>query len=359
MIEISDIVARSVLGSHRRLLRVESWLDGELLDDDIPVDSGWEEVDRASAVPERVTLVVPRYGRDSTGARVDYTPTETRSPLAANGQRLRITLGVGKAFGAVEWITRGWFVLVSAIPRGNVIDVELGGLLYLISEARLINPAQPAGTFKSTIRSLVEPALTVEFDAALSDRSVPASINYDDDRLGALNAVLAAWPATADVTEEGFLYVTSTDDPTVPVLELTDGVGGTVVEKRGESTRVGVYNAVVFQGTTTDGGLVRGVAYDNTGPKRSGGPFNPLPVPLFQDSPLTTTQAQVDAAALSRLRTLRRTASTTYDVECVPHPALQAGDAVLLDGELGIVEASRLPLKSDGGTQSLAVRVAD
>jgi hypothetical protein len=243
------------------------------------------------------------------------------------------------------------------------VEVEAAGLLWKVQEARLVSPFQPSGTMQSTIRALVEPAITVDFDSALVDRAVPANSNYDDDRLGALSITLAAWPAVADVNSEGYLYVTTADDATDVSLALTSGIGGTVIEASGESSREGVYNAVVAQGTTSDGGLVRGVAYDTTGPKRYGGPFNELAVPLYFDSPLITTQAQANSAATSRLKTLKRSTSTSYDVEMVPHPALQVGDrltltdaALALDAVPVIVENTRLPLTADGGAMTLRVR---
>lgn len=358
MIEISDIAAASLLkGNQRRFLRVESWYDDQLLDDDIPVQAGVEDVDRSSNVPERVTLTVPRVAkRTFDGQRFDYTPGDLLSPLAANGQMLRVIVGIGVGYGNVEWLTRGWYVITEAESNEDEVKVEAAGLLWKIQEARLVNPLQPSGTFKSTIRNLVEPALTVEFDAALSDRSVPASVNYDDDRLDALTATLSAWPATADMTSEGFLYVTTADDPSTISLELSTGAGGTVIKKIGKSTRDQVYNAVVAQGTTSDGGLVRGVSYDLLGPKRSGGPFNELPVPFFFDSPLITSQSQATAAANSRLATLKRTTSQDYDVRMVPHPALEVGDRITVDGTPYIVEANKLPLTAGGGEQQLRVR---
>lgn len=358
MIEISAAAAGSLArGNQKRYLRVESWYDDVLLDDDIPVQAGTEKVDRALNVPEQVSLTVPRVAKRSfDGQRFDYTPGELLSPLSANGQTLRVIVGIGVGFGNVEWLTRGWFVITESEPDGDEVRVEAAGLLWKIQEARLVNPFQPTGTFKSTIQSLVEPALTVEFDASLADRAVPASVQYDDDRLDALSLTLAAWPAVADVTNEGFLYVTSADDPTEVSVALSTTAGGTVIERSGKSTRDGVYNAVVAQGTTTDGGLVRGVAYDTNGPKRSGGPFNELPVPLFLDSPLITTQAQATAAAASRLKTLKRGTSLEYDVKMVPHPALQAGDLIAVDGVQYVIEQLNLPLTAGGGEQQLRVR---
>lgn len=357
MIDITDVAAAALLrGNQRRYVRIESWLDDELLDDDVPVATGSLDVDRGSNVPERLTFSVPRYDRG-----VDYTPVGELSPLAAAGQRLRLQVGVGLQAGFTEWLQIGWFVLTDAEPRGEQIDVQAAGLLWLIDEARLVNPLQPSGTIVSTVRQIIEPALTVVVDPGLTDRSVPSTVNYDQDRLGALNATLDAWPASAEVTNEGYLSVVPAGDPAVSVLTLTDGDGGTVVQARGTSSRTGVYNAVVAEGQSSDGQVVRGVAYDGTTPTRYGGPFSPLPVPFFFDSPLLTTQAQAQAAAVTRLITLLRSSSQTFDVEMVPHPALEAGDRITLSTELygtfdAVVETLKLPLTADGGAELLTVR---
>ncbi len=353
MIPISSAAAASLLrGNQKRSVRVESWYDDQLLSDNLPVEGGKEDVDRSSNVPERVTFTVPvRAGG------VDYTPSDLLSPLAANGQLIRVSLGIEIGFEEIEWMQRGWYVITESEVRGDAVEVEAAGLLWKIDEARLVSPLQPSGTFKSTIQALIEPALTVEFDPSLIDRAVPASVNYDEDRLGALQTTLDAWPATAEVTADGYLLVSPVGDPSTSVVSLSTGPGGTVIKKVGKSTRDGVYNAVVAEGQTADGNVVRGVAYDLNGPKRSGGPFNELPVPLFFSSPLITTQAQANAAANSRMLTLKRSLSFTYDVTMVPHPALQAGDRVTLEGEDGVIEKLSLPWTAGGGEQSATIRM--
>lgn len=355
MLELSDRARASLLhGNQRRYVRVESWYDNELLlDDDIPVVSGVEEVDRGSNVPERVRLTVPRQA-----GGVDYAPTELLSPLAANGQILRVQIGINLGVDLIEWVQRGWYVIVGSETRGDTVEVECAGLLWKIQEAGLVAPIQPCGTFETTCRLLVEPALTVRTSDALADRVVPLSVttSYDNDRLEALNATLRAWPAVADVTSDGYLLIDTADDSEDVSLELTSGQGGTVIERTAASTREGVYNAVVASGTATDGGAVRAVAYDLNGPKRSGGPFNEFPVALYYDSPLINTVAEATAAAKTRLQTAKRGTGITYDVEMVPHPALEVGDRVTLDGVHGIVEKLTLPLTPGGGSQRIFVR---
>lgn len=357
MISLTD-AALSVLGrSFKYFVSVESWLDGELLAESVPVVAAMEETDRSLRVPERVTLTVPRLDRG-----VSWSPVMADHPLAANGQRLRVQLGVGLDSSRVEWLQRGWFLIQDATVDGDEVQVDAVGLLALVDEARLVSPFQPTGTLVSTLRALVEPALTIMVDDALSDRSVPSDINYDEDRLGAVLELLDAWPADAYVNPAGFLSVMPPDEEGDPVLALTDGVGGTVIRASGSSTRDGAYNAVVARGTDPDGAQIQGVAFDNsTGPKRYGGPFNPLPVPSFFSSPLLTTVDEATAAARTILTRIQRTTSTEYTVSMIPHPALQVGDMVSLttddlDAVSCIIEALSLPYTPDGSAQSLRVR---
>jgi hypothetical protein len=344
MLELSDIATSVLQGSNfKYFVRAESWLGDELLATDIPVIRGTETVDRSLNVPERVSLTVPRIYDG-----FDFSPYEDDSPLAANGQRLKIEVGIGVGFGQIEWLQRGWFLVVSSNVNGDTVEVKCWRMMTWILEGRLINPFQPSGTLTETVRKLVEPALTVRFDSALVDRSVPSGINYDDDRLASLNAVLDAWPAVGYINNEGDLYVTATAVDPTPVLTLSTEADGTVIEAVGSSSREGTYNAVVARGTASDGTTVQGiVAYDTTSARRYGGDFNPLPVPYYFESPLLTTAAQATAAARTRMDNIMRQTAKSYEVTMVPNPALQAGDVVGLEtsniSDVGTVEAISLP----------------
>ena len=335
MITLSAKATSALTRSYRPSLSVSSWLGGELLAEDVPVQDASEEGDRSGRVPERITLSVPRRDRG-----VDWSPGEdAEHPLAASGQRLRVTLAVEG-----EYFARGWFLVTRSAPQDDVIDVECQGLLRLVDEARLVTPYQPAGTMTSTLRGLVEPALSIIVDSALVDRAVPTGINMDEDRLGAVLELLDAWSADAYVTPDGYLSVLPATRSLTPVLTLSSSTG-TVVTAVGTSTREGAYNAVVARGTASDGGQVQGVAYDTsaTGPKRYGGPFNPLPVPFFFPSPLLTTVAECNAAALTVLARLQRRAGRELLVTLVPDPRIQLGDVISVDGTICSVEGLTLP----------------
>ncbi|GFH34284.1 hypothetical protein SCWH03_04980 [Streptomyces pacificus] len=346
MLEMSPDALSVVQGSHSIYIRAESWLDGELLAAEIPINSGGEERDRSAAIPESVRLNVPRRDRG-----VSWEPIEPDHPLGAFGQQLRIDYGVDMG-GHIEWINRGWFLITSSETDGDTVAVQAEGLLTLIDEAKFVGPFQPAlgDTLASVSRALVEPALTIAFDGSLVDRPVPQGMQWDTDRLGALREVLGAWPADCRVTEDGFLAIEPLVDTGPPVLSLTDGVGGTVMRWQGGASRDGAFTVVVAQGEDADGGQIQGVAYDDdeTSPFRAGGPFSPLPVPHYHQSPLLTTVAQCRTAAATTLRRLRRSASRKLGVSMVPHPGLMTGDVVSATGagltsQPCMIEALSLP----------------
>lgn len=361
MISLSAEATSILTGSYVYYVAAESWRDGILVADEIPIASGGEEVDRSLRVPERATFTIPRYADG-----VDWTPSTDDAPLAANGQRLHVKLGVGLSQGRVEWFARRRLLIQESDADGDSVQVSAVGLLSLIDEARLVSPYQPNANLSNALRGLLEPALSVLIDAALSDRATPAAVNWDEDRLGAVLEVLDAWPAQGSVDPEGYLRIGAVTQSTAPVLAITDtGSSATLIESAGSSTRDGAYNAVVARGTQSDGAQIQGVAYLTTGPKAYGGSFNPLAVPKFFSSPLLTTIAQCNAAAATIAARLARENNREYKVAMVPHPALQEGDVVSLTssplglaGVLGTIERLTLPYTpSDGGMPAMSLTV--
>lgn len=324
MIEISSAgrAFQADSSSFRWEIRAESWLAGVLLHDDIPIDTASEVSDRTSSVPERLTFTVPR---EVDG--FNWSPEDDEAhPLAPYGQRVRLLLGVEIARGTIEWTQRGEYLISSAEPDGDLVRVTALGLLALVEEARLVSPFQPSGTLKSVLRKLIEPALTVIFDPALTDRSVPSGVNYDEDRLGAVNELLAAWPAEMRMDGNGFLRVFPSVTPTVGQSVLI--LQADFIDYQGNVSRGGVVNCVVARGTASDGAQVQGVAYNYTGPHRINGPFNALPVPEFFASPLLTTVTQCRAAANTRLARIKREQRRPIKVNTPPVTFLQIADVV-------------------------------
>lgn len=349
MITVSDN-ARAVIdsGTYTYDVRASAWLGDRLLAEDVPIAAGSEESDRSLRVPERVVLTVPK--RDDRGN--DWTPTEDDSPLAANGQTLKISLGVGIGVDGFEWFQRGEFLIQQTRESGESLEVTAVGLLYLVQEAGFIGPFQPSGTFASTLRTLVEPAVHVNLDSAPDDRSIPSAINWDTDRISAVYSLLDAWNAVPRMHELGYLEINPESTPTTPVVRFSDAAGGTVITAVGSSDREGGFNVVVATGTGGDGTEVRGVAYMNRGPwAYPGGTANPLPVPFGYASPLLTNPFQCQiTAALVLARKKREAMSRRFEITAVPDPTIQLGDPVELDtvhvsGLLCTVEKLTLPYR--------------
>ncbi|MEU6552122.1 DUF5047 domain-containing protein [Streptomyces sp. NPDC046915] len=349
-----------IQGSYTMTMRAESWLDGQLIADDIPVSDGSESRDRSLAVPEQISLTIPRREHG-----YNWDPgTDPAHPLAAYGQQLRIDYGVDVG-GQMEWINRGWFLITSSETDGDTVSISCQGLLTLIDEAKLISPFQPdsTDTLGTIIRGLVEPALTVNIDGSLTDRSVPLGLTWDTDRLGALTEVLDAWGAEASVTADGYLYVAPVVDVGAPVQVITDDrATGTVIQWQGATSRDGAFNCVIAQGEDSNGNQLQGVTYDGLGdsPYRFGGPFSPFPVPYVYQSSLLTTVDQCRTAAAAQMKLLRRQAFRKLIVTMVPHPGLVPGDFVSITGAglvetLAVIESMTLPYSP--GEQSLTVRV--
>lgn len=345
MISLSA-AARSVItsGTMTYDVKASAWLGDELLAAEVPIVAGTEEADRSLNVPERITLSVPKIDRG-----IDWTPTDERSPLAANGQTLKITLGVGVGRGVIEWFQRGEYVIFSSQEQDETIEVTAVGLLWLVQEAGFVSPFQPSGTIAATLRALIEPALQADLTDAPTDRSVPTGITWDD-RIGSLYHLLDAWPARPRMHELGYLEVVEDVAPTVSVRSFTDQIGGTVISAVGASTRDGAFNVVVATGNAADGTEVRGISYVYGGPWSYFEPVaNPLPVPFGYASPLLTTQTQAAAAARTvRDRKMREGVLRRFTVTCGPDPAIQLGDCVdittdALDGLLCTVEHLTLP----------------
>jgi hypothetical protein len=327
-------------------VRASSWLGDQLLADDVPIAAGQEDTDRGLSVPDRVTLTVPRVVDG-----YDWTPTTDEHPLAANGQTLKLSLGVGEG-DAVAWFQRGEFLIMSSAEDGDQVSVTCGGLLTLIDEAKFAAPFQPTGTIGGTLRKLLEPAVTVDLTDSPADRAVPVSaVNWDSDRLGAVLELLDAWPADIRMNHQGYAEVVPDVAPTTAVRAFTnDPATGTIVTAAGSSTRDGGFNIVVATGYAADGAEVRGIATVDSGPWAYGsGPANPLPVPFTYASPLLTTNgAAHNAAATILRRKMRQAVLRRFEITTTPDPTLEVGDAVAIttgdvDELLCTVESLVLP----------------
>lgn len=152
----------------------------------------------------------------------------------------------------------------------------------------------------------------------------------------------------------------TTEDP--PVMSYTPGAGSVMMRpKRAISSAGEIYNAVVFTGEGGSANAVyRGYAQDND-------PTSLTYVgrmgvrPYFESSPLMSSNAQCDKAALTTLHRILGIADTII-VPAIPNHALEGGDVLhIVDPVQGIdrnviLDSFSVPLRASDGVQELSCR---
>lgn len=331
-----------------------------MLAGEVPVLSGRVTATVTQEVPEKVTLRVPRWdGRD-------WLPgDDPLHPLARFGQELLVSVVVQSSVTGVEYETRVAPVLISDWryddASGEVV-VTGAGVLQRVADDRLVTPLapRPGGSLSTEARRLLPLGMSAGFDPALLDRPCPASMEWAEDRLGALYEIADAWPARLRTDQWGQVrFLPPLPAVPEPALSLRDDERGTVIGVDRSDTRAQGYNRVVARSSASGLEQVQAVADQMTGPMAVAGPYGP--VTRIWSSPLIETRGQALAAA----RTMQRSSllpTRTIPVTCVPDPRIDLDDAVevIRDGvrTWGWVVGYDLPLTVNDGAMRLDVGVA-
>lgn len=347
----ADLLA-ALRGAPALASRVDVWRAGQLVARDLPVASGTVTITAGQGVRGLVDLVV----QDPDGALAPRLPGD---PLAPYGQELVVRAGV-RLGGVTEWVVLGWFGIQEVTvtegytaytragepeqvwaSRGATITVRAADRLQKVSDARFIAREQPARAtvFAEAERLLQACAVPWKPPAApVVNASIPSGVTYDDDRLGALTKLATVVGAEVAATPHGAVTMVpaQADLAAAPSWVATADEPLHVSVRRGFS-RTGLYNAAVSRGATTDGSqpLQAVRLADPGGPLDPYGPFGLKP--YFHTSNLLTTQAAVDAAAVTTLARVSQVRRMTVPVEMVPNPALECGDLVQLPAPRGVL----------------------
>ncbi len=341
---------------------VSSWLDGNLLADNIPVIGGTVSADRSQQVPERLTLTV---ARESTvdGRLFDWLPgSDPEHPLARYGQRLTVTITVTSAVTGGDYQTQ---VGVYAIQdwsenEDGSVSVTGAGVLQMAADDRLISPVSPTGTLGQEFRRMLPPQVQGVVSPLLTDRVCPDTFNWAESRIDAVYEIADAWPARIRTDVDGVVQMLPPlpETPT-PIVVLTDGEGGTLVEAPRSDSRATAANQVTAEGSDGDAPIAVTVG-KLSGPMRVDGPYGVVSH-RFSSSALKT-EAEVRAAAEAKLNDLLR-GSRTLQVTCAPDPRIDIDDPVEIrrDGgrvAWGWVNTYSLPLTVNDGPMTFEVGVA-
>lgn len=329
---VSDAFGRTVRGSHRMVAEARIVAPGQTgvnpTGTTIPIITGDVTLDGTAEIRSTLDLTTDGNGTWPT------TPAGLLHP--ATGNEIWARRGIAYGNGTVEWVSLGYHRILRVdqddAPTGPIrVDAQdrMAGLI----EAKLTAPRswRPSNTYGQVITDLVTevyPWATIEWDDTTSDQPIGRALVVDEDRHGAAADLVRAVGKTWSWDYRGVLVIRTAPAPTAPVFEVNSGAGGVLVRLSRQTTREGVYNAVVATGEAPgDTPPVRAVAVDlnPASPTYWYGTFGK--VPRFYSSPLITTIAQAKAAAEAMLA---RQIGLPYSVDftSVPHPGLEPDDPV-------------------------------
>ena len=312
---------------------VSSWLGPQWLGD-VPVAGGSVTWSTRREVPGSLELEVPRV----TDGPTDWLPDGPAHPLAHFGQVLVVSLRVSTLVsGRSETIPYGRFLIQKWEDAGGSVRVSGVSLSQRIVDDRFVSPTptRSGGTFASEVRRIVPASLGVAVDPGLEDRLVPA-MSWDEDRMAATLELGKAWPARVREDMSGVVRYLPPLEATSPVLTLTDGVGGTVVDAYPSGTREGVHNVVVARGQDSDDSgvpAIQAIAEQTTGPYSV---HTYGRVVRFFSSPLIGTTGAAANTATTLLADELRPAST-LPVTMAPDPRVELDDLIEIRTDRGTV----------------------
>ncbi len=368
MYPISDRLSDALRRSHVSVSTVEVWYDGDYLVT-LPVTSGSVSIDRTAATRRQCTLTI---GAPS------FVPLYVASPLAPYGAELRVYQGVRFMAGDTEEVPLGVFRIQDVDwdeAGGSLPTVKAFDRSRSMQDAKLLMPYDASGrTAKSVMTKLVSDVMVCDIliDPTLTDYVLPGGSVFDSERWDAVQTIAAGMGAEAFYDVNGTFVVaripalTQGMSQSLAVWTVDAGETGVLVSAQRGVTRTGVYNAVAAQGVAadTEGAPPVGFAADTDSRSPAyWGPASALPYGPYTRTPfgqstlrytnnLLTTTAQCTTAAQGQLaNSLGLARSLSFG--CVPNPALDGGDIILVkylsgQSELHLIDKLTVPVGAGG-----------
>jgi hypothetical protein len=256
----------------------------------------------------------------------------------------------------------GTNVLVSGGAQIQITAYDVG---IMAANSKLLAPESPQGggaSIVSEITRLMDGIAPVVVLPGVTDRTVNASLVYQQDRLNAIQDLCKRINADYRFNGNKQLEIYPLT-PQAPVWTIQGGPEGVLVSVDRSMDLNGLYNIFIAEGTATitksDGSTqqvpVTGRAQITTGPLRVNGPHGKYPT--FYQSNMLTSQAECDAYALTMMATQLRGLTVDLKITCLPHPGLQQGDWVTViaptvnNNQVSLVgRVKQMGLKSNGNT---------
>ena len=213
--------------------------------------------------------------------------------------------------------------------KGVKVTAECSDHMFLIDRNKFTAPEAPvslSSVLDEISRIARDNVLIADLDG-IADAAIPGTIAYQSSRVQAIQDLADVLGLVARMDPDGALALYP-KTPSGPAVWSVD-VGrdqGKIINWNRELNPDGLYNAVISTGTTPEGVAVQGIALEETGPLRWGGPFGHVPYP--HSSPLITSQEAAYADAQTRLARLVQERIVPITLSCSPNFALVLDDIV-------------------------------
>ncbi len=369
MYPISDRFATALRTSYVAATTVQVWFDGNYVQT-LPVKDGSVSIDRTAAVRRQCQVSI---GDPS------FVPLYANSALAPYGAELKLFTGIKFLDGSDEQIPLGVFRIQDVEwdeATGSVPVVKAFDRSRAVADAKFLMPADRSGrTAKATITAMVQDvvACDVLIDPTLRDYTLPGGTVFDSERWDAVQSIANGMGAEAYFDVYGNCVVaripelSQSTPQSAAVWTVDHGDAGVLVSAQRAVSRTGVYNAVAAQGVASncEGAPPIGFAADTDSRSPTyWGPASALPYGPYAKTPfgqsvyrytnnLLTTVQHCETAARGQLANFLGLARS-LSFACVPNPALDGGDIILVkylsgQSELHLIDKLDVPL-GPGGT---------
>lgn len=359
--DVSDRFLAAVQGSNTPVVRAHVFKGGSLIRENNRPGGGMIDFD------------ISRIVEGSLQGLVLVDEQGDEEPIDTYGCQVNITAGFDLE-GSTELVSLGWFAVDSvdvddawewpawgdSYRTSRAYTVNGSDLMNVVSQSDFLSPQQPTAGADGweTIEDLCA-GIVSTLDPGFTAATIPSTgIVFAWSRLDAIKSIAKAlWNASPVMTPDGQLTL-ATDDggDTAPLF----GAQVNIDWWRKHSDSSGVKNGVTFIGAQdAAGNPLVGYATEDSGPVRWGGDFGFRPDRITDV--LMDTQAKVDAAAQTYMRTIIDRRASVQSVSALWNPAVELRDRlplVLPDSPSGVdAVVSRIGFPLTGGSMQVDLRL--
>lgn len=291
--------------SHDRRWVADLYYDGERRLADLPIEDP-SFTDDGSALVQGSGSVTVVYQGDFAES---LSPTVVSDMLAPAGAELAIYCVVS-ADAFSERVEMGWYRIVETpsaedftakygqqrITLGSRVELSLQDRFHRVQRDRFDIPGSPSQL--GSVFAEVARQTQLQLTKMVSDRPIPKSIAYEEDRLEYVYDLVDVLGAVPYMRPDGSLGQRPVEWP-APVDVLRTGTGGNLVDLKRSMTSEQVYNRVAFRSTADDQTKILATAEIQSGPLRTknadGSPSPAGRTTYYASSQFVRNRAQADA----------------------------------------------------------------